>query len=58
MGKDAIGTGCVVLRVGFPNPLAIGSFQRLIFVGVQTGVARIELEQTQALHDLFEEPLA
>ena len=56
--EDAVGTGRAVLNVR-PEDLRVGIvgvLDRVIFVCIEARVARVSLEECNALYDLFEDP--
>lgn len=54
--KDAISTGRGILNIGFKDfgGGIVRILDRIVFVSVQAGVARIVLQQFDAFQDLFE----
>ena len=57
--KDAISTGRAILNIGFKDfgGGIVRILDRIVFVRVQAGVARIVLQQFDAFQDLFEKTL-
>src|ERR1700694_6261625 len=56
--EDAVGTGRAVLNVRLEDlhVRIVGVLDRVIFVCIEARVARVRLEEFNALYDLFEEP--
>jgi hypothetical protein len=57
MEKHSIGSRGFVLRVGFPDPFAIGSLQGGKLMRMKAGMRRVDLQQTESLLHLLEKPL-
>ncbi len=53
--EDAVGAGCAVLNVCRENLRVriVGILDRVVFVGLEARVARVCLEEFNALYDLF-----
>lgn len=56
--EHPIGTGSLVLREGLPDPLSIRSDQRLVLMGMQTGMFGVQFQQRQGLENLPTQPLS